>query len=59
VIFQTLEARDRVEGTGIGLSIVKKMVESRGGRVWVESAPGEGAAFHFTWPATPTEGSEG
>lgn len=54
-IFQTLEARDKVEGTGIGLSIVKKMVESRGGRVWVESAPGQGAAFHFLWPAQPAE----
>ncbi|HEX6039354.1 ATP-binding protein [Longimicrobium sp.] len=50
-IFQTLQARDTVESTGIGLSIVKKMVESRGGRVWVESAPGRGAAFHFTWRA--------
>jgi signal transduction histidine kinase len=57
-IFQTLEARDKVEGTGIGLSIVKKMVESRGGRVWVESAPGEGAAFHVLWPARPAEASE-
>jgi signal transduction histidine kinase len=59
VIFQMLEARDKVEGTGIGLSIVKKMVESRGGRVWVESAPGEGAAFHFLWPARPVEEGEG
>lgn len=49
-IFQTLQARDKVEGTGIGLSVVRKIVESRGGEVWVESAPGEGAAFHFTWP---------
>ncbi|WP_420125157.1 PAS domain-containing sensor histidine kinase [Longimicrobium sp.] len=54
-IFQTLAARDKVEGTGIGLSIVKKMVESRGGRVWLESAPGQGAAFHFLWPAQPAE----
>lgn len=51
-IFQTLQARDRVEGTGIGLSLVKKLVESRGGRVWVESAEGEGAAFRFLWPVT-------
>jgi signal transduction histidine kinase len=49
-IFQTLEARDKVEGTGIGLAVVKKIVESRGGRAWVESAPGAGAKFHFTWP---------
>ena len=49
-LFQTLDARDRVEGTGIGLSVVKKIVEARGGRAWVESAVGAGAAFHFTWP---------
>lgn len=49
-IFQTLEARDHVEGTGIGLSVVKKLVETRGGRVWIESAAGAGAAFHFSWP---------
>ena len=52
-IFQTLEPRDRVEGTGIGLSVVKKIVESRGGSVEVESAPGEGATFRFTWPKSP------
>ena len=52
-LFQTLEARDKVEGTGIGLAVVKKIVESRGGRVSVESAPGEGATFRFTWPKVP------
>ncbi|MEJ7759339.1 MAG: PAS domain S-box protein [Gemmatimonadaceae bacterium] len=49
-IFHTLEARDKVEGTGIGLSVVKKMVESKGGRVWLESDVGLGSTFHFTWP---------
>ncbi len=49
-IFQTLQPRDTVEGTGIGLSLVRKIVESRGGRVWVESAEGAGATFRFHWP---------
>ena len=49
-IFQTLQARDKVEGTGIGLSVVKKIVESRGGHAWLESAPGEGAAFYISLP---------
>jgi signal transduction histidine kinase len=53
-IFQTLKARDEVEGTGIGLSVVKKIVEARGGTVRVESAAGQGATFFFTWPkSTP------
>jgi PAS domain S-box-containing protein len=52
LIFQTLAARDKVEGTGIGLSVVRKIVEARGGRVRVESAPEAGATFRFTWPKT-------
>ena len=56
-IFQMLEARDNVEGTGIGLSIVKKLVESRGGRVWVESDEGTGSTFRFLWPQAHEERS--
>ena len=53
VIFQTLEARDKVENTGIGLSMVKKIVEGQGGTISLESAEGEGATFLFTWPKQP------
>lgn len=50
--FQRLQGRDVVEGTGIGLSVVRKIVESRGGTVSVVSAPGEGATFMVRWPKT-------
>jgi signal transduction histidine kinase len=49
-IFQTLQPRDKVEGTGIGLSVVKKIVETRGGRVSVDSEVGVGSTFHVVWP---------
>ncbi|TPM55760.1 hypothetical protein FJ965_30965 [Mesorhizobium sp. B2-2-1] len=54
-MFQTLNRRDDVEGTGIGLSVVKKVVERRGGRVSVESLLGEGATFRFVWPKSTQE----
>jgi len=54
-IFQTLEARDKSENTGIGLAIVKKIVESQGGSIWIESQLGQGATFRFTWPKKSTK----
>ena len=44
---------DEVEGTGIGLSVVKRTVENQGGQVWVESQVGQGATFCFLWPRDP------
>jgi PAS domain S-box-containing protein len=53
VIFQTLNPRDTVESTGVGLAIVKKIIEEEGGSIWVESEPGKGSDFRFTWPKEP------
>jgi len=49
-IFQTLSPRDMFDSTGIGLTVVKKIIGAHNGRIWVESGPGRGSTFYFTLP---------
>ncbi len=49
-IFQTLNPRDEFESTGVGLTLIKKIIKMYNGQIWLESEPGEGTSFYFTVP---------
>ncbi len=50
MMFETLRPRDHVEGSGMGLAIIRKLIETYGGQIWLDSEVGKGARFTFTWP---------
>lgn len=55
-IFQTLKSKDEHQATGIGLSIAKKIVEEKGGKIWIDLNQVKGSSFWFTWPEVKKEG---
>jgi signal transduction histidine kinase len=55
VIFQRLHDKASYPGTGIGLAMVRKIIEYHGGQIWLDTEPGAGARFRFTLPMLPTD----
>jgi light-regulated signal transduction histidine kinase (bacteriophytochrome) len=54
-LFQTLQAKDQFESTGVGLTLAKKIVELYGGKIWLTSTVGQGSTFFFTLPKTDNQ----
>jgi len=58
-MFQTLKPRDQVEGSGMGLALVRKNIDVFGGTLQLESSDGNGSLFRFTWPKRQLNKREG